>query len=161
MPYWRRTRAQNAFKFKYSYHYNPEEYVTTVWYFIEEVFKKWMLSQLLNKNPAKALSSHTEGVPLWCHASQVCYRSSGALPGPHTHTLSLTGSLSSSCIYFFLWIVRLFLCVYIFRKTCQRVDAHDDPVCVHSHSHACTNVYFAVIFYMCTVCIFCEKIIYS
>lgn len=47
-----------------------------------------MLSQLLNKNPAKALSSHTEGVPLWCHASQVCYRSSGALPGPHTHTLS-------------------------------------------------------------------------
>jgi len=35
----RRPRAQNAFKIKYSYHYNPEEYVTTVWYFIEEVLK--------------------------------------------------------------------------------------------------------------------------
>lgn len=43
-----------------------------------------MLSQLLNKNPAKALSSHTEGIPLWCHASQVCYRSSSALPRPPT-----------------------------------------------------------------------------
>lgn len=75
MPSWRREnrRARNAFKFKYSCHYNSEECGATVWYFIEEVLKNECCPYSL----IKILGFHSESVTdccgLWlCGRRRVC-----------------------------------------------------------------------------------------
>lgn len=47
-----------------------------------------MLSLLLNKNPARALSSQTEVISLWCYSSQGCHRSLGTYTHTLTHTIA-------------------------------------------------------------------------
>lgn len=96
-----------------------------------------MLSQLLNKNPAKALSSHTEGVPLWCHASQVCYRSSSALPRP-TYTHSLSQELFLLAIFTSFFESSDCSCACIFSEKHVREWMHITTPRVFSLSHTQT-----------------------
>lgn len=103
-----------------------------------------MLYQLLNKNPAKALSSHTEGVPLWCHASQVCYRSSSALPRPPTHMLTLSQEVFLLAVFTSFFESSDCSRTCIFSEKHVRVWMHMTIPRVFSLALAHTNIYFAV-----------------